>query len=459
MPLPPAERRLTVADLLRIRRPTTGAASLVSSSPSTSTAPPPRKKPRLPAAALTPTPRSTAPFAPIPHRVLLAGVLSLPASGSPVACRSHCLSLSDSPPPASSASVCCYLLDFDPDAVDREIHVLAWNYLPSLHHGGAGVLEVVRWRLAEEGTPAPGSGFLKTIPLDCVDAEPDSGTHGHVFGVVRSVSVVFSVPRAGQKSNAGGGDNSVGFIAEMMCCACRRCRVLPPESDQDHKFELEKFVYFVDSASWWRPVLARMVGRPVSVSGLKKRLVSIDRKGSYTMLVSTRKTMLRWCPSYPAVLKLDGSPGDCGGVYTGVVTGIYMQRMLIELDKIVWLLIDDQHLAPSHSLRVGAVISVKNGRAICLKLAWTRTLLLGTCIKTSITINSFSLVDSKSYIKAEDKGLLGKFVDSFELPARFWMLILIPCFKQKFTKLFSEKEILGSKNVSTDARIGPHLCF
>lgn len=169
--------------------------------------------------------------------------------------------------------------------------------------------------------------------------------------------------------------------------------------------------------------------------------------------------MLRWCPSYPAVLKLDGSPGDCGGVYTGVVTGIYMQRMLIELDKIVWLLIDDQHLAPSHSLRVGAVISVKNGRAICLKLAWTRTLLLGTCIKTSITINSFSLVDSKSYIKAEDKGLLGKFVDSFELPARFWMLILIPCFKQKFTKLFSEKEILGSKNVSTDARIGPHLCF
>lgn len=358
MPLPPAERRLTVADLLRIRRPTTGAASLVSSSPSTSTAPPPRKKPRLPAAAPTPTPRSTAPFAPIPHRVLLAGVLSLPASGSPVACRSHCLSLSDSPPPASSASVCCYLLDFDPDAVDREIHVLAWNYLPSLHHGGAGVLEVVRWRLAEEGTPAPGSGFLKTIPLDCVDAEPDSGTHGHVFGVVRSVSVVFSVPRAGQKSNAGGGDNSVGFIAEMMCCACRRCRVLPPESDQDHKFELEKFVYFVDSASRWRPVLARMVGRPVSVSGLKKRLVSIDRKGSYTMLVSTRKTMLRWCPSYPAVLKLDGSPGDCGGVYTGVVTGIYMQRMLIELDKIVWLLIDDQHLAPSHSLRVGAVVCI-----------------------------------------------------------------------------------------------------
>ncbi|KAF0914822.1 hypothetical protein E2562_031925 [Oryza meyeriana var. granulata] len=421
------------------------------------------KKPKLRA---DPTPRSTAPFAPISHRVLLAGTLSLPAAGSPVACRSHCLSLSDSPSAAAAAaataSVCCYLLDFDPDAVGREIHVLAWNYLPSVHHGGVGVLEVVRWRLAEEDTPAPGpssgTGFLKTIPLDCVDAEPDLGIHGYVFGVVRSVSVVFSMPRAERKSNVDAGDNSVGFIAEMMCCACRKCRVTPPEADEQHKFELEKFVYFVDSSSRWRPVLARMVGRPVSVSGLKKRMVSIGKKGSYSMLVSTRKTMLRWCPSYPAVLKLDGSPGNCGGVHTGVITGIYMQGMLVELDETVWLLIDDQQLAPSHSLRVGAVISVKKGRAICLKFAWTRIILLGTCIKTSITINSFSLVDSKSYIKAENKGLLGKFVDSFELPTRFWMLILISCFKQKFTKLFSEKEILGSKNHDFFMKFCNHNC-
>uniref|UniRef100_A0A0D9XD61 CST complex subunit CTC1 n=1 Tax=Leersia perrieri TaxID=77586 RepID=A0A0D9XD61_9ORYZ len=408
-----APRRLTVGDLVRIRRPTTGAASLISSpSLSTSTAPPPRKKPKFPPAAPNPPPRSTAPFAPIPHRVLLSGTLSLPAASSPVACRSHCLSLSDSPFAADAASVCCYLLDFDPAAVGREIHVLAWNYLPSVHRDdGVGVLEVIRWCLAE-ATPALGSGFMRTIPLDCADAdELDSGTYGHVFGVVRS------------------------------------CRGTPPEADEQHKFEVEKFVYFVDSASRWRPVLARMVGRPVSVSGLKKRMVSVGTKGSYTMLVSTRKTMLRWCPSYPAVVELDGSSGNCGGVYAGVVTGIYMQGLLIELDETVWLLLDDQHLAPSHSLRVGAVISVKNGRAIRLKFAWTRIVLLGTCIKTSITINSFSLVDSKCYIKAENRGLLGKFVDSFELPIRFWMLILISCFKQKFTKLFSEKEILGSKNV------------
>ncbi|KAL5228950.1 hypothetical protein ABZP36_017215 [Zizania latifolia] len=437
-----APLRLTVADLLRIRRPTTGAASLSSSAASTLTAPPARKKPRHSA---TPnpasSPRSTASFAPISHRVLLAGTLSLPAAGSPLTCRSHCLSLSD--PTSAAASVCCYLLDFDAAAVGREVEVLAWNYLPSVHHDGAGVLEVVDWRLAEGC--APGSGFLKTIPLDCA-AEPNLATHGHVFGVVRSVSVVFSVPQAAQKSDADGGDNLVGFIAEMMCCACRQCLVTPLKTDEHHKFEVEKFVYFVDSASRWRPVLAQLVGRSISVSGLKKKMVSIGKKGSYIMLVSTRKTMLAWCPFYPSDQTLDGSPGNCGGVYTGVITGIYMQGMVVELDETVWLLIDDQQLAPSHSLRVGSVISVKNSRTICLKFAWTKIVLLGTCNKTSITINSFSLVDSKCYIKAQNKGLLGKFVDSFELHAKFWMLILISCFKQKFTKLFSEKEILGSKN-------------
>ncbi|KAG8052383.1 hypothetical protein GUJ93_ZPchr0001g30257 [Zizania palustris] len=446
MELPPergaAPLRLTVADLLRIRRPTTGAASLSSSAASTLAVPPARKKPRHSATPNpAPSPRSTAPFAPISHRVLLAGTLSLPAAGSPLTCRSHCLSLSD--PTSAAASVCCYLLDFDAAAVGREVEVLAWNYLPSVHHDGAGVLEVVDWRLAEGR--APGSGFLKTIPLDCA-AGPDLATHGHVFGVVRSVSVVFSVPQAAQKSDADRGDNLVGFIAEMMCCACCQCLVTPLKTDEHHKFEVEKFVYFVDSASRWRPVLAQLVGRSISVSGLKKKKISIDKKGSYIMLVSTRKTMLAWCPFYPFDQTLDGSPGNCGGVYTGVVTGIYMQGMVVELDETVWLLIDDQQLAPSHSLRVGAVISVKNSRTISLKFAWTKIVLLGTCNKTSITINSFSLVDSKCYIKAQNKGLLGKFVDSFELHAKFWMLILISCFKQKFTKLFSEKEILGSKN-------------
>uniref|UniRef100_A0A0A9EKJ9 CST complex subunit CTC1 n=1 Tax=Arundo donax TaxID=35708 RepID=A0A0A9EKJ9_ARUDO len=85
-------------------------------------------------------------------------------------------------------------------------------------------------------------------------------------------------------------------------------------------------------------------------------MVSVVEKGSHTMLVSSAKTVLAWCPSYRGNLPLDGLPENCGGVYAGVITGIYMQGMVVELDDAVWLLIDDQQLAPPHSLRVGAVV-------------------------------------------------------------------------------------------------------
>ncbi|KAF7058624.1 hypothetical protein CFC21_065639, partial [Triticum aestivum] len=391
---------------------------------------PPPPPPKLSAANPAPT---TAPFEPIPHPVLLAGTLSLPSAAD---CRNHCLSLSD---PSSAASVCCYLLDFNPAAIGREILVLAWNYLPPVRQHEAGVLEAVRWRLAEAPGPVHAPGFLAAIPLNSVDAEPALPTRGRVFGVVRSVSVVFSVPHATQKSDL------VGFIAEMMCCGCRQCKVSQPESDRGHRFEMEKFVYFVDLASRWRPVLVRLIGRPVSVTGLKKKMVSVGKKGSYTMLVSSAETMVSWCPSYVGVPPLDELPGKCSGVYTGVVSGIYMQGMLVELDETAWLLIDDNRLVPSHSLRVGAVISVKKFRVVRLNFAWTTVVLLGTCSKTSITINAFSVVDSKCHTRAENDGLLGKSVNFLELPGKFWMLLLISCFKQKF-KLDSKKEIWGSKN-------------
>ncbi|XP_051187387.1 CST complex subunit CTC1 isoform X2 [Lolium perenne] len=434
-----APRRLAVADLLLIRLPTTGASSLFSSSPSppraTSTSQP-RKKPKLSPPNPAPT---TAPFAPIPHPVLLAGTLSLPPASCSDGCRNHCLSLAD---PSTAVSVCCYLLDFDPAAIGREILILAWNYLPSIRHNEAGVLEVVRWRLAEVSGPAPGPSFLTSILLNCVDAEPDPATRGRAFGVVTSVSVVFSVPHTAQKSKAG---DLVGFIAEMMCCGCRQCKASQPESGQDHKFEVEKFVYFVDLTSRWRPVLARLIGRPVSVTGLRKKMVSVGKKGSYTMLVSSANTMVAWCPSYAGVPQSDELPGKCAGVYCGIVSGIYMHGMLVELDGIAWLLIDDKQLVPPHSLRIGAVISVKKLRLVRLKFAWTTVVLLGTCSKTSITINSFSLMDSKFHMRAENKGLSGKYLNSLDLSARFWTLLLTSCFKQKF-KLGYEKEIWGSKN-------------
>ncbi|GJN34121.1 hypothetical protein PR202_gb22763 [Eleusine coracana subsp. coracana] len=367
-PSPAADppRRLTVADLLLLRRPTTGASSLHFPSAPASTAPStsqPRKKPKLAAAASSnPASKpSTAPFAPISYPVLLSGMLSLPSAASPAACRNNCFSFSDHSTTTSSssscpaaASVCCCILDFDPAALGREIRVLAWNYLPSVRlHGTAGVLEVVRWCLVEGPAPAPKPAFLATIPLKCAPKNADLAARSFVFGVVRSVSAVFSMPRL--KSDVS--DNSVGFLAELICCGCRQCQKSLPKGDQGHKFEAVKFLYFIELASAWRPVLAWLVGKLVYISGLKKQMVSVREKASYTMLVSSTKTLMAWCPSYRVNLPSDCLPENCGGVYAGVITGIFMQGAVVELDNAVWLLIDDQQLPPPHSLRVGAIVS------------------------------------------------------------------------------------------------------
>lgn len=99
-----------------------------------------------------------------------------------------------------------------------------------------------------------------------------------------------------------------------------------------------------------------LVGRLVYISGLKKKLVSVAAKDSHTMLVSSANTAMAWCRSYRGNLPLDGSPEKCGGAYAGVVTGIYLQGLAVELDDTVWLLIDDLLLLPPHCLRVGAFV-------------------------------------------------------------------------------------------------------
>nr|CAB3456954.1 unnamed protein product [Digitaria exilis] len=388
MGTPPPEsagtpRRFTVADLLRLRRPTTGAFSLhFPSAPAPTSRSPsrPRKKPKhaatapgstsgtAPFAPISHPPKhaatapgstsGTAPFAPISHPVLLSGTLSHPSAAAPPGCRDNCFSFSDPTPSTSvspAASVCCCLLDFDPTALGREIRVLAWNYLPSIRlHGAAGVLEVVRWCLAEEKpAPAPERSFLEIIPLHCPAQNPVLATRGCVFGVVRSVSVAFSVPQANAEKKSV---SSVGFLAEILCCKCRRCKVSPPEAVQDHKFEAVKFVCFVDSACTWRPLMVWLVGRLVYVSGLKKKMVSVAERDSNTMLVSSSNTTISWCWSYRGNLPSDDSPEICSGAYAGVITGIYSQGQVVELDDTVCLLIDDLLLLPPHSLRVGAVV-------------------------------------------------------------------------------------------------------
>ena len=44
-------------------------------------------------------------------------------------------------------------------------------------------------------------------------------------------------------------------------------------------------------------------------------------------------------------------------MYNGVVTGVYMRGMTVELDEKVWLLVTNPKIAPPLSVRVGAIVS------------------------------------------------------------------------------------------------------
>ncbi|RLN33164.1 hypothetical protein C2845_PM03G33280 [Panicum miliaceum] len=97
----PTPRRFTVADLLRLRRPTTGASSLYFPSANAPTSLP-RKRPKLAATAgripSSTSTSGTAPFAPISHPALLSGTLSLPSAAAPAGCRNSCFTFSDPRP-------------------------------------------------------------------------------------------------------------------------------------------------------------------------------------------------------------------------------------------------------------------------------------------------------------------------------------------------------------------------
>ncbi|KAJ6404838.1 hypothetical protein OIU84_012918 [Salix udensis] len=137
--------------------------------------------------------------------------------------------------------------------------------------------------------------------------------------------------------------------------------------------------------------------------------------------------------------------GECG-VYTGVVRGVYMQGMVVELDKEVWLLLTDQQVTAPHSLREGAIISARNVHFVNPKFSWTKMLVLGACFKTSITVESFSPLETGCHMVAQSQNQLGKFIESLTFSARLWTLLVISCFRKKFTGILSEKEILGSKH-------------
>ncbi|MQL74853.1 hypothetical protein Taro_007224, partial [Colocasia esculenta] len=411
-------RVISIAELLQLGRPLTGAASL-----SHHPTPPPRGSSAAPsspplqqAAGGTPLapggePSDPSAFHPLGFPAVLVGALGLSSGDGSHAsgCGNHCFFFSD-----GSARVCCDILELDITVIGKDIRVLAWNFLPLQR--GDGFLEIIRCsranpELGSVGDPSP------SAPSCFPQLEDRSRARSCAWGVLVSVGPVFSVPLSIQegtpRTNATGGVHSVGFLTEISACKCASCAAARSLEDLHrcvqgrncHSFDQQVFIYFRGPSSSWRPVLSKLVGKVVIASSLKKKCVSSGRRESL-IFASTERTVV-YTDMKPIDRGLAKRRAHLGkgqlGTYCGVVTGVFKRGMVVELDKKdVWLLITDPLLDLPHSLRVGAVITVKNVHFLRPNFSWLRILLLGSCVRTTI----------------------------------------------EFAGIFSDKEILGSRKVS-----------
>ncbi|XP_052733729.1 CST complex subunit CTC1 isoform X3 [Vigna angularis] len=398
----------TLAELLQSPRPLTATAHSVFSS-----TPPPHRSTTC--CVLTALPRST----------VLVGTLTLPALSAPCSC----LRFSD-----ASATLCCDLLRFRPAALNREIRVTAWNFIPFKRHGcdvAHGLLEIINWRFS--GTNQ-GSNAGDSLPLAPNCVRQSGARMRSLHGVVESVGPLFVVQCTMAAStsglNSGSKVNLPGFSVQLMCCECRFCcskEVLIGklnESRKGHSFTKMEIVYFCGSASSWHPAITKLIDKRIVVSGLKKKLVYLTKEESREMYVTKDESALhvgscseKCMPSLKSEIK---GKGECGS-YIGVVKGAYMQGMVLELDHDVWLLLTDQLHTSMHGLRVGSILSVRNVHIVNPHFSWTKIIILGACIKTSIIVQSFS-------------------------PCQTVVLLLVSSFRKKFDGILSDKEILGSKH-------------
>ncbi|BAT89804.1 hypothetical protein VIGAN_06087400 [Vigna angularis var. angularis] len=423
----------TLAELLQSPRPLTATAHSVFSS-----TPPPHRSTTC--CVLTALPRST----------VLVGTLTLPALSAPCSC----LRFSD-----ASATLCCDLLRFRPAALNREIRVTAWNFIPFKRHGcdvAHGLLEIINWRFS--GTNQ-GSNAGDSLPLAPNCVRQSGARMRSLHGVVESVGPLFVVQCTMAAStsglNSGSKVNLPGFSVQLMCCECRFCcskEVLIGklnESRKGHSFTKMEIVYFCGSASSWHPAITKLIDKRIVVSGLKKKLVYLTKEESREMYVTKDESALhvgscseKCMPSLKSEIK---GKGECGS-YIGVVKGAYMQGMVLELDHDVWLLLTDQLHTSMHGLRVGSILSVRNVHIVNPHFSWTKIIILGACIKTSIIVQSFSPCQTVCNVVFPSAGMLGKFIQSLPFSARLWVLLLVSSFRKKFDGILSDKEILGSKH-------------
>ncbi|VFQ65687.1 unnamed protein product [Cuscuta campestris] len=379
---------------------------------------------------------------------LLTGTLTLPANNDDPSSNCVCFQFSD-----DSATVCCDILAFDLKVIGKKIKILAWNFIP--RGSNSGFLEIIRWDFLES------SSFSDTFSLfsGSITNSADSERARHfIAGTVEAVSPVSSVSCAGSSTGESSGMKSLrGFLAEMLICECKLCRLTcstvrlrnSNELSSGHSFNKPIIVYFCGPALIWHPVMTILVGRFVSLSGLKKKMVTIGKEICQMMYVTVEKSLMHISNSPDQFIRVQKSKmrgnGECGS-YTGIVTAIYMQGLIVELDGQAMLLLTDRDIILPHSLRVGAVVSLKNVHFVNPRFSWSKFLILGSCIKTSVCVKSFSLLETGCYIKPQHQSLLRKFIDSLTFIARLWVLLVIASFKRKFSGILSIKEILGSKN-------------
>ncbi|XP_057737739.1 CST complex subunit CTC1 isoform X2 [Arachis stenosperma] len=434
-----------LADLHHSLRPFTATA--FSHLPSTSSSPPP------------PPPGSN------PHRVLplrrfptaIIGILSLPNHTAPSSFPCSCFQFSD-----DSASVCCDLLQFQPYALGKQIRVTAWNFVPFKCHGKSrgSFLEIIKWCFLDPNEEANQMDSIPLVPnRSCGSYGNNSKARYRVYGVVESVGPVSVVPCTMVASVSDSDLNSsskvkmLGFVVQLMCCECRLCGskelISDLESGSGHSFTKKETVYFCGGASPWHPAMTKLIGNRVMVSRLKKKLTFITKEDSWVMHVTVDVSVLhvcrvskKWLPCLKSGMKMKG---ECG-TYTGVIKGVYMQGMALELDHDVWLLLTDELHTLMHGLRVGAVVSVRNVHFVDPQFSWTKIVILGACIKTSIIVESFSPLETACNVVLKSQSMLGQFIQSLPFSARLWLLLLVSSLRKMFAGSLSDKEILGSKH-------------
>lgn len=351
---------LTVKELVIRAQPLTATSSLKSKLNSTNQKP----QSQSPPPSTNPNPKI---LTPLNHSVILLGTLTLPTETLKCPIR-NCFRFSD-----YSSTICCDILDFRVNIIGKKIRVLAWNFIPLKHFCGGGFLEIIKWSFVDSTSSviSRSSSSLDLFPLvsgSPSNEEDQSKARYSVNGPIESISPVFIVPCS---IGDGKSQNLRGFVARIMVCQCKTCN--SPESikfshsidqgNDSHSFTKPSFVYFCGASWCWHPVITKLVGIVIMLSGLKKKLVFIGKEESQLMFVTTEysvlqlpKVLKKWPPLSRNVIR---GNGECG-VYTGVVRGVYMQGMVVELDKEVWLLLTDQLVTAPHSLREGAIVSELN---------------------------------------------------------------------------------------------------